>query len=267
MNDTPVAFSLPVPSLPTRQITDMVAFAQMIEVNDADSAEVSAAELNAAREIEKAAQAELEEWLKPLRVLEQKAREQYRPIIQGARHAAQLHDRKLGFYQQRQQDKVRQLEMQAREAARQEQERLAHEAAAREDEARQQAERLREQAEAQAQAGNVTGAAELANRALQAEIAGQQDAQQLVEQLQLTAPEPVATAPKPAGVTFRKVIDEIVCDDVAETALAVSEGKVSKRAIKHDLVWLRQHAVSMGDEFNVPGVRVVWRTATAVRRK
>ena len=269
MNDQPpanvTAFALPVPSLPRRKIADMVFFAESFEVTDAESAEIAAADLQAARAIEKAAKAELDEWLKPLGQVEARAREQYRPILDGAKRAAQLLDRKLGAYQQRQEEARRQLEVQAREGARLEQERLAHEAATREEQARVTAANLRAAAKAQAELGNSTSAAQLNCQAEQAELAGQQDAQQIVEQLQLTAPAPVEATPKPAGVTFRKVIDRIEVYDIPELACACVEGKQPMAYILPDLVALRQSAIALGDSFNVPGVRVIWRTSTAVK--
>lgn len=253
--DSPlVEVSVATPQLPMQRLRDALAYARDIEIVDKDTAEISEADYNGLRALRKGLVKELEYKTQPFKEGIERVAAPYKQALLIIDQASDLQNRKLAAYWEAQKAKQLTAEIQAREAARLEQERLAHEVAAREDESRKQAEALRVKAEAEAQAGNATAAAELHNRATQAEVAGQQDAQQMVQQLQLTQPEPVAEA-KSSGVTLRHNI-ELDSIDTAETAVAIAEGLVSKRAIKHDMVWLRQKAIADGDEFNVPGVVV-----------
>jgi len=267
MNDSNlVELAIERPRLPLNGIRDVIAFGESFDVCDTSSAEIASAETNALAEQEKALKAMHDKVKRPILEAGREIDDLFRPAFELIRQARRVFADKLAAYIEA--EKARELaeQIKAREVQRQEQERLAHEAAKREQESAEQAERLRAEAKRQADTGNATAALEFERRADQAESAGQQDAQQLIEQLQLTAPAQVAPADKPSGISTRTLV-EIECLDVGDTAVAIADGTVPAMALKHDVQWLRRHAIAMGDQFKVPGVKALWRTSVAARGK
>lgn len=259
-----IELAIPHPQLPMESVNAVIAFGESFDVTDPTSAEIATAEYNGLAEQEKALKALHDKVKRPILEAGRAIDDLFRPALESIERAKRMFGGKLGAYVEAQKAKELGEQMKAREVHRQEQERLAHEAAKREEEAAAAAARLREEAKKHEQAGNVTAAGELERRAEHAEMAGQQDAQQLIEQLQLTAPAEVAPADKPRGITTRRIV-QIECIDVGDTAVAVVEGKVPVKALEHNVDWLRKHAIAMGDEFYVPGVIARWRTSVAAK--
>ena len=100
--------------------------------------------------------------------------------------------------------------------------------------------------------GNTTAAAELNYQAEQAELAGQQDAQLLIEQASQPLPLVLEAPPRTAGISARETW-EAECVDLKELARAVGAGEAPLKAVLPNQKFLDQHARAMGDQFRVPG--------------
>jgi hypothetical protein len=110
--------------------------------------------------------------------------------------------------------------------------------------------------------GNQTAAAEYAQRATQAETAGQQDAQMMLDEF--VPPPRELGAPKPSGIITKQEWEwEGV--DVKATCLAIVDGKAPVRVLRYDLVFVGKMVSALKDEFDVPGI--VARPKTTIATK
>lgn len=271
MNDTPPAnmieLSIPRPNIPTRNIIDAIDYAKSFGKLDAVSAEIASAEREELRQQKKLIEAQFKAVKQPLVQAGRALDALFSPYFNQCEEGIRLYDRLLADYSDAEKARQQEAQIRARESQRLEQERLAHEAAKREKQAQVEAEKLRAQALEAATSGNQNAASELERRADHAEIAGQQDVQQMIEQLQLTAPAPVEKANLPSGITSRQSWSDVEVHDLAELVCACAEGKQPMRYLLPNMTVLRQSAAALKEEFNVPGVKVYPRTIIAAKAR
>lgn len=251
-------------ALPTQNVEEMISDIVLTDCTNQLGAELITSARNRLAEFEKQAQTEHDKMKRPILDAGKAVDAYWRPIRTRINEGKMAADKKLTTYLQAEQRKRDALEMKAREDARAEQERLAHEAAAREAQAQLEAERLRREAEQLNQNGNSAAAAELTKRAEQAEMAGAQDSQLLIEQIQQTIPLEVPEAYKPDGITTVTTW-EGVCEDLQELARACVEGRAPWTLLTHVQPELNRLAGALQGEFRVPGCSA--RQKTHIRRK
>lgn len=261
-----VEVSVTRPQLALSDVAQSITFAQSFDIVDDDSAEVAAEELRANMLRGKAVTAMHDTMTQPFKTALATIGGWFKPEIEKCAHAERLWKAKLARFHEAQQERARQEQIRLRELQRLEQQRLAREAAKREEEARAQAEKLREEAKQQEAAGNVTASAELERRADDAQIAGQQDAQQMVEQLYLTPATATDKAKLPSGLSSRQLWSAEVFD-LRALALACGEGKQPLSYVAAVMMQLDKTAAAQKDEMKVPGVRAIARTVIASRTK
>jgi hypothetical protein len=141
---------------------------------------------------------------------------------------------------------------------------IAAAAAEREAAANAEALRLRAASLELSEDGNITAAAEYLARAVQAETAGQQDAQLMLEEFVPPPREPVA--PKPSSIVTKEAWEWEGLDIMA-TCQAIVEGKAPLRVLMYNLVAVTKMVNALKHEFNVPGIVARPKTTIATKGK
>lgn len=263
-----VQVSVAAPVLKTRELDELIAFAETFKVQDALTEQLASEELNAAKQFRAAVELQRVQTKAPILEAGRRIDALFNPARDRAEYARKLLAAELARYDEEKERKRRELEAKARAAARAEQERLAREVAELEGRGRQGAAKLLEEAAAQEQAGNVTAAAELKKRAEQAQMGAQQDAQLLLERGQQVIPLPLPEAPKPTGYQSRKLWawEGVSLDETVKAACPICNpiaGPRVAKALAWNEGWLSATATALGEELSVPGVRVFQRTVIA----
>jgi chemotaxis protein histidine kinase CheA len=248
-----VQLAVPVPDLPTAEVSSLKEFASTFLIIDQSTADIAAAERNRMRDLIKAIEAERLAIKRPFMQALQLLDARFAAATDPLKQAVRMLDTALTRYIEAEELREREAAASAREAARVEQERIAKEAAQREQQAREEAERLRKAAQAEQAHGDSATASELERMATQAELAGQQDAQQMLEQS--TVPIPIATARAPSGITSRRGW-EWEGIDLMETVKAVADGRAPLKVLTWNGPLLQKMASALGEEFAVPGCKV-----------
>lgn len=255
-----IQFNLPQP-LPTQNVEDMIAEVEMVNCTNALGAELVAAAFRSLAKMEFEAEEEHRRMRRPIL---QAIDGYWRPIRDRIAYGKKIAGQKLTAYTVEEERKREALALKAREDDRAQRERLAQEAAAREARAHEEAERLRREAQVHEKGGNSAAAAALSERAEHAEMAGAQDAQLLLEQVQTSLPAEIPDAHKPTGITtVYKWEGE--CVNLQELARACVEGRAPWSLLAVVQPELNRLAGALQAEFKVPGC--VARRKPHVRRK
>ena len=255
-----VELAIAPPALP--DVRDVVTFAEQLTVDSPESAEM-VAEL-------------YRDWRAQFDRIEAKRVEMKAPILEAGRRwdaffktaldplraAYERAGGKLALYEHQQKEARLKAEAAFREAERTRQEAIAKQAAEVERRALAEKHRLAQEAAQAAMQGNTTAAAELNYQAEQAELAGQQDAQLLIEQASQPLPLVLEATPRTAGISARETW-AAECIDLKELARAVGAGEAPLKAVLPNQKFLDQHARAMGDQFRVPGCTAKAKTTIA----
>ena len=170
-----VELAVPTPALPTLQASQVGLFAESFVIDSPLAAELAAAEHNDLRDQIKLIKEQHDKLKRPVLDAGRAIDEFFRPVLTTLEQASQAWKNKLAAYEDARRQKEQEADRKAREVERVERERIAQQAAELERRGIEDARRMREAAiEANAK-GHATAAAELEQRAAQAEIAGQQD--------------------------------------------------------------------------------------------
>jgi hypothetical protein len=261
-----VSLQVPTPATRDGEAASAVALAQSFDVNSVETCQFASEMYAETKGTFNELDAERMEMKRPVLEAGRRIDNHFRKALTDLDMAAGIWNRKVSAFLTEQKNKRLALEAKAREEARKEQERLAREAAEREVKAQQEAAQLRAESLALAQQGNQTAAAELASRADQAEMAGQQDAHQILEQVQQTLPIMLDAGPVLTGVTPRNAWEpEYV--DLMETVKAVAEGKAPLKVLQWNEDTVRRMVIALQDTFSVPGIAVKQTATVAVKPK
>lgn len=259
-----VEITVTAPAMPMIEVQDRLSLAETFVVSDEFTLEVASAEYTAARQQYDALDALRMKVKRPILDAGKELDALFKPALEKLETAAQRWSGKIGAHMQAEKRRHEQEAAKQREAARAEQERLTAEAAQREAAAHAEALRLRKQAQDETQAGNSGAASELVARADQAELAGAQDAQLLLEQVQQTIPLPVPAPHKPTGVA---AVQDYPVEyiDLEATIAAVHAGTAPRNVLTWDRKVVQQMADALKDQFKLPGCNVL--PTTRIRRK
>jgi len=255
-----VELAIAQPALP--DVRDVVAFADQLVVDSPESAELVAELYRDWRLQWDAIEAKRVEMKAPILEAGRRWDAFFKTALDPLRAAYERAGGKLALYEHQQKEARLKTEAAAREAERARQEALAKQAAEVERKALEEKRRLAQEAAQAAMQGNTTAAAELNYQAELAELAGQQDAQLLIEQASQQVPLVLEAPPKTAGISTRETWGA-ECVDLKELARGVGAGEAPTHAILPNQKWLDQHARSMGDQFRVPGCTAKAKTTIA----
>lgn len=236
------------------QVFSLAAVAEHVKIDSQEMAEIVNADLQSLKGLIKIAEASLDETLKPIRSLDKRTREYWKPVLDAGKKGEAAFKARLIAWQTEQERMRREAERAAREAAAREQERLRALARQAEEEARARADALRRQAEeADAQA-----AAALLAKAEAVEDQAFEQASELIEQAAMVPAQAVAVppAPKLEGSSIREVWSAEVVD-LMELVRAVVAGKVPLAAVEPNMKVLNAQAKSLKGQMDYPGVRSV----------
>ena len=261
-----VELSIAAPQLPSAQTRDIVEFAKTFDICDPGTQEIASIEYSSIREFHKTIDAKRQKLKRPIIDAGKAVDDLFRPTLSALEEAGAVLAHKLAHYHDVEQRRIQAEQAIAREAARKAQEQIAREAAEREAQAQAEAARLRQESAALQAAGSTNAAEELLTQAGNVELAGQQDAQQLLEQSQTNMQLPLPETTGPSAISTRSDWYPD-CVDLGETVAAVAEGKAPMKVLDWNLTVLRQMVTALKDEFNVPGVVAKRRTLVAAKGK